>query len=92
MKITIVKNKYLNALFILMLFTAIVHLLILAYLSIKDANIYIMNYFKILNIDSFIPNYMNSVSGNIISIVLMVVLYIAILFLNKSEHEMKEPR
>ena len=51
MNIKIVKNKYLNSLLLMMLFSATVHMLILFYISVMTGNFYILNYFKILDIN-----------------------------------------
>ena len=86
MNIRIVKNKYLNAVFVLMLFSAIVHMVILFFLSFKTKDIYVLNYFNILDIDLFIPNILNNNLGNFISFVFMIFIYIAILKINKTEN------
>ena len=82
MKITIVKNKYLNALFLLMLVSAIVHMLILFYLALVSKDLYILNYFNILDIDLLLPSIFNGVAGNIFSAFVAVTIYILILKLN----------
>lgn len=86
MNIKIVKNKYLNALFILMLFSAVVHMAILFFLSLKTKDMYVLNYFNILDIDLFIPNILNNNLGNFISFVFMIFIYIVILKINKTEN------
>lgn len=85
MNIKIVKNKYINALFVLMFFSAIIHILVAFCLLIKSGNLYAVNYFNIIGIEDFIPNFLNSLSGNIVSLVFQVVFYIAILKINKAE-------
>ncbi len=79
MKITIVKNKYLNALFLLMLVSAIVHMLILVYITLRTGNLHLLNYFHILDVDYIIPNFLNSSWGDIISIIFVVIFYSLIL-------------
>ncbi|MFA7714609.1 MAG: hypothetical protein WCX77_00670 [Candidatus Paceibacterota bacterium] len=79
MKIQIVQNKYLNALFVLMLFSASIHMMILVYLAISSGNFYILNYFNILDIDAFIPNFLNDPAGNLFSFIFMAGLYFFIL-------------
>ena len=83
MNIKIAKNKYLNALFILMFFSAIVHMLILSYFTLVSGNLYVLNYFNILDIDLFYPNIFNSFLGNIFSLFFVVVIYSIILNKNK---------
>lgn len=85
MNIKIIKNKYINALFILMLFSAIVHMLIIFYLALVSEDLYIVNYFNILDLDLFYPNIFNSFAGNIFSLVFAAGLYLIILKNNKTE-------
>lgn len=85
MNIKIVKNKYINALFILMLFSAIVHMLILSCLAAVSGSLYVLNYFNILDLDLFYPNIFNSFGGNIFSIFFVIAAYIIILKNNKIE-------
>ncbi len=79
------KNKYLNTLFMLILFSAIVHILILFYIAITTANLNILNYFSILQINYFIPNFLSDFWGNIISIIFVIFIYFTILFISKNE-------
>jgi len=81
----IVKNKYINTLFLLMLFSAIVHMVILFFKAIKSLDIYVLNYFNILDIDLFYPNIFNSLLGNVFSLIFMVAIYFIILKINKVE-------
>ena len=83
--IKIVKNKYINALFVLMLFSAVVHMLVVFYLALASGDLYIVNYFNILDLDLFYPNIFNSFGGNIFSIVFVAVIYLIILKINKTE-------
>ena len=85
MKIQIVKNKYWNALLLLMLFSAIVHMIILFYMAGANRNFYFVNYFNILNISSFWPNIFNSFWGNIFSVITVAIIYLIILKINKTE-------
>ncbi len=85
MKIRIVKNQYLNSLFVLMLLSASVHILILLYVTVKSSDLYVMNYFNIIGVSALIPNFLNSFMGNMISIIFIVLLYIIILWNNKIE-------
>lgn len=83
MNIKIVKNKYLNALFILMFFSATVHMVILFYWAITSKDLYVLNYFNILDVDFFYPNIFNSFLGNGFSFVFVVVIYAIIIKKNK---------
>lgn len=85
MNINVVKNKYLNALFVLMLFSAAVHMIILICLAIFRGDIYILNYFNILDLDILFPAiFYNDFLGSILSFIFAGILYILILKLNKS--------
>ena len=85
MNIKIVKNKYLNSLFLLMLLSAIVHMIILTFLSLSRGDLYILNYFNILDLDILFPNiFINNFISNLSSLILMILLYIIILKTNKN--------
>jgi hypothetical protein len=83
MKIQIVKNKYLNSLFLLMLGSAIVHMAILFFIAIWTGDLYFLNYFNILSISYFIPNFLNSIFGDIVSFLFALIVYVIILKVNK---------
>jgi len=85
MKITIVKNKYLNALLLLMLVSAIAHMLILFYIFLATGDMYILNYFNILDVDLFFPDLFNTLPGNIFSALVAIAIYILILKLNTTD-------
>lgn len=85
MNIKIVKNKYINALFVLMFFSAAVHMLVLSCLAVASGSLYALNYFNILDLDLFYPDIFNSFYGNIFSIVFVVAVYLIILKTNKTE-------
>lgn len=80
MNVKIVKNKYLNSLFVLMLFSASVHMLILFYLAFARGDLYILNYFNILDLDILFPLiFKNDFLGNLGSLIFMVLSYFFIL-------------
>ncbi len=79
MRIKIVKNKYINAIFVLMLFSAIVHMFAVFYFALTSMDLYIVNYFNILDLDLFYPDIFNSFIGNTFSIFFVVVIYLIIL-------------
>jgi len=87
MNIQIVKNKYVNALLLLMLGSAIFHILLLAFLALWTKNLYFLNYFNILSISYFIPNFLNSFLGDAAATLFALILYLAILFLNKTDNK-----
>ncbi len=84
-KIKIVENKYLNALFLLMLLSAIIHMAVLFCFAILSHNAYSLNYFNILDLDLLYPNLFNGIAGNIFSIIFVIFLYFIILAVNKTE-------
>lgn len=75
MNLHIVRNKYLNTLLLLMLLSAIVHMVILCYVAMASQDVYILNYFNILDIDLFFPAAVNSALGNVTSLIFVVGLY-----------------
>lgn len=83
MKIQIVKNKYINSLLLLMLASAAVHVIILFFISVGTGNLYVLNYFNILSISYFIPNFLNSIFGDFISFLFALLIYAIILKANK---------
>jgi len=83
MKIKIVQNKYLNALLVLMLLSAAVHMLVVVCFALSSKDPYILNYFNIMEIDILIPGFLNSPAGNIFSLVFAGGLYLFILAKNK---------
>jgi len=85
MDIKIVKNRYLNAVLLLMLGSAIVHMVILFFWAIKEGSLYVLNYFNILDVDLFYPNIFDSFWGNVFSFVFAVIIYLIILKTNKTE-------
>ena len=82
MKIQIVKNKYMNSALLLMLVSASVHMVILFFIAIWTKNLYFLNYFNIISISYFIPNFLNSIPGDIVSFIFAAIVYIIILVRN----------
>ena len=68
-----------------MLFSAIAHMLIVFYSALFSGDLYVVNYFNILDLDLFYPNIFNNFGGNIFSIFFAVVIYLIILKNNKIE-------
>ncbi|TSC95163.1 MAG: hypothetical protein CEN87_175 [Parcubacteria group bacterium Licking1014_1] len=60
-------------------------MLILFSWALKSADLYILNYFNILDLDFFYPNIFNSLSGGIFSVIFVIVVYLIILKNNKTE-------
>ncbi len=82
MNIHIVQNKYINSLFILMLLSAVVHLLVLCFLAVRSNAWYLLNYFYIIDIDKII-NIPLSFSAGIISWLFAAAVYLIILKFHK---------
>src|SRR3989338_6358643 len=81
MNIKIVKNKYLNSLFIMMLLSASAHMLILFFLALRRGDLYILNYFNILDLDIlFHAVFKNDFLGNFASLIFVVLFYFLILY------------
>lgn len=80
MNIKIVKNKYANAVLLLMLLSASVHMLILFFLAFNKGDLYSLNYFNILDLDILFPSiFKNGFLGNFASLIFTASLYILIL-------------
>ena len=82
----VVKNKYLNALLLLMLFSAIVHMVVLFVNALAKQDFYTLNYFNILDLDLIYPGLANSFWGNVFSLLCVAVLYFLILKINDKEN------
>lgn len=91
MKIKIVNNRYLNTLFLVMLFSAIAHIIVIIAVAIKSLNfsvlLYIFNYFNILDLNILLPKCPEGVGGIGISSVLLVVIYLIIFVKNGKEEK-----
>jgi hypothetical protein len=85
MNIQISKNKYWNAACILMLFSAAIHMVILFLIALISKSFYVVNYFNIISISYFIPNFLNSFWGNVVSVAFAVILYVIFLRTNKTK-------
>jgi len=75
------KNRYLDALLKLVLFSAITHMLILVYKSLSTTDSTVMNYFNILDLDLFFDGIEKGALSQVLSIVVMLGIYFAIFFL-----------
>ncbi len=76
------KNKYINALKGLMLFSAILHMFLLIVYSIINLNMIELNFFSIVNLDLFFPNIINGSFSQIFSIITMLVIYCTFYFIS----------
>jgi hypothetical protein len=76
----IVKNRYLNALLLLMLFSAILHMTVLVIRFAGSGNWNLLNFFTIVGLQPFLPAFW---SGNTVSVLAVLALYGIILKLNK---------
>ena len=85
MKIRIVRNEYLNAFLILILFSAILHIAVLFCQCIYCLDPYILNYFNILDFDFFAPHFAASGAGFIFSWVIFAGLYLIFLGNNMTD-------
>jgi len=85
MHIKIVKNKYLNALLLLVLFSALVHMIILLYSALRYWDFYFLNYFNILNVYYIFPHFLDAFHENLLSVAVVCALYLVILKINKTE-------
>ncbi|MFT4303167.1 MAG: hypothetical protein ACMXYG_01260 [Candidatus Woesearchaeota archaeon] len=72
------KNKYLDALFKLMLLSASVHMIILIVFTILKFDFSLLNYFRILELDIIFPS-LKTKFGEILGLITAIVLYLIIL-------------
>jgi hypothetical protein len=89
MKVQIVKNKYLNALFLLMILSSIIHIAIVIFMAIKNSDLYYINFFNIIGVNCIIPNFLNNFVGNLISLGFTILLYLIIFLNNTSKKEIR---
>lgn len=77
------KNRYLDALKKLMLFSAIFHVSLIIIYSIIHLNFRYFNFFNILELDLFFPNIINGSFSQIFSIITMLIIYGIFYFVKK---------
>lgn len=75
-----IENRYLDALFKLILLSAIAHLIVLAVQSLRAGDISILNYFNILDVDLFLPSIAQGLRSQIASVLVMAGLYLGIYY------------
>ena len=83
MNVNIVQNKYVNALLLLMLVSAFIHLFFAICIMVVTGNISFLNYFGILQIDYFLPSLVTTAYGTIASLAVVVLLYLGIIFYSR---------
>jgi len=77
------RNKYVIALENVMLFSAIVHMIMIAIYSIVKLNTVKFNFFDILDLDLFFPNIIKGNLSQVFSIIAFVIVYCIFFFINK---------
>ncbi len=77
------RNKYVIALKNVMLFSAIVHMIMIAIYSIVKLNTVKFNFFDILDLDLFFPNIIKGNLSQVFSIIAFVIVYCIFFFINK---------
>ena len=70
------KNRFLDALLKLFLISAIVHIIILFIISVKERNIVYLNYFDLMEITYFFKGIEQGFLSQIASIIVMIIIYI----------------
>lgn len=86
----IARNRYLDALLKLVLFSAITHIIILVYKSVSTLDPVIMNYFNILDLELFFQGIENGALSQVLSAVVMLGIYVTIFFLFTRKGDTKE--
>lgn len=76
-----ISNKYIVALKNVMLFSAIIHMIMIAIYSIVKLNTIKFNFFDILDLDLFFPNIIKGNLSQIFSIIAFIIVYCIFLFL-----------
>ena len=83
---TIVKNKYLDALFKLMIFSSIIHVSIVTVYSLLSWDITELNFFKIVGLDFVFPSLVDNENTFLFSFLITLVLYLFFFFNSKSSN------
>ena len=76
------RNKYVIALENVMLFSAIVHMIMITIYSIVKLNTVKFNFFDILDLDLFFPNIIKGNLSQVFSIIAFVIVYCIFYFIN----------
>jgi hypothetical protein len=82
----IAKNRFLDALIKLTLFSAVIHLISLLISAFTKRDLSYFNYFKILDLDILMPNITQGILSQVLSLLTALTLY-ALAFLFFSEKE-----
>ena len=82
-----ISNKYILALKNVMLFSAIIHMIMIAIYSIVKLNTVKFNFFDILDLDLFFPNMIKGNLSQIFSIIAFVIVYCIFYFINKEKNK-----
>jgi len=83
--VKIAKNKYVNAALVLMLFSAIAHMVILFFSAVATKDMHALNYFNILDFDFMFPDLFTGFWVDVFSWIFVGFLYAVILKANKDE-------
>lgn len=84
-----VTKKVIKSFFKFVLLTALIHIGILAYRAIREGNIKVLNYFNILNLNSFFPRISVGWVSDLISIILMLAIFTTFLVFSLLKKEIK---
>jgi len=82
MNIKIVENKYINTALLLMLVSAVIHMVILCFQALVQWDFYPINYFNILDLDYFFGSVFQNFWGNVIGTLVAAAIYGSILKYN----------
>jgi hypothetical protein len=80
-------NKVLRCFLKFVLVTAILHIGVLVFKTIKEGNIKLLNYFSILDLNSFFPRITRGWWSDLISAVLMISIFVGFLIFNLNRKE-----
>jgi hypothetical protein len=76
------KNKWLEAIKNLLLFSAIIHVFLLILYSIRNWNAKPLNYFNILDLDLFFPKIADGFLSTMLSIIFVIIIYFTFYFIS----------
>jgi len=84
-----ISMKYLHAIKETIFYSALMHLVILILISIRENNLLVLNYFNILDIDYFFPQILDFTFSTLSSFALFIGLFVVLLYKNKTKGEDK---
>lgn len=88
-----IKNNILKSFLKFVLVTALIHIGVLVFKTIKEGNIKLLNYFSILDLNSFFPKITKGWLSDVISVIIMAAIFLIFLvsgYIRKEKVETKQ--